>query len=432
MSKIALMLVPAVISVFPGELIGLDGWVFQRVPFLTDSGIPYLDFLLVYAIFYHIYKSVSSFGIENPAYYTSIRCVIVVWPSLLLALYYAIFTIDVVLNQAFGLFLILSSIVAYSYAINDKFDMRSINLINKVFAFGSIFSALLAFSLLIHVFGVVSYSSGSIVIIDRFDGEDYRLRWAAVRSVEKMFVAASVTWSVYKLINTRNFYYLIIPLVFVTQQAVQSSRGGILLVFLATLVPIFIFPPNNKFISEYIGWIKIFIVSLLVSIILLLASGESGQALFRSVGEISDDESIRSRMHDAAMDIFTKNPYFGAGFFDLYKSQEWAPFILPNMLLPIHNFFVFYMVYFGVFGLALLVAPVLLMLRDIVIVRRLLKNVNPGDDFIMMIGISFSVAISGLYNIWFQTMDRISFMCFWAVCAIFFRGGSALSKSRSI
>lgn len=421
-----MMISPAVISLFPLEIVGVSGNILQRLPVLLSNGVPYLDLAVLPVLFFALVTLARGQG--------DFLGRLFVFPQIVMSFLWWLFPQDLSLNQSFGLFLGVVSISAY--VVSQRFvsvdDYR--RTLQRLLFFQTIFGVLLALFLVLHVYSLFSYATNLLVTIDRFEGESFRMRWEAVRGVEKMAASASVSWAMYRVVSQRQFAYLLVPIVFAVQQIAVSSRGGVLLVIFAAVVPIFIFPPLEKRRSAARKGVYLLLSALIVAggagVIL---GTESGMALVRNVGEFSDDESIRSRMKYSALLLFMKAPVFGNGYFDLFSTPEWSPFLLENMLLPIHNVFLHYLVHFGVVGTFFFSAVVLAIGIDFLKLRskyRLVMTMSAGR-MSEVVGVSFSVYVAGLYMIVFQTLDRVGSLYLWCFCGLAAASLVAVKKSQA-
>lgn len=406
-----LMILPAVISLVPLEMVGLSGNVLQRLPLLLDNGIPYLDLAVLPVLFFAgvLFLRVRVRSVDW----------IVVFPQIAMAFFLWAVPQGLALNQAFGLFLGLVSVSAYTLSASMYQYESYSRLFDRMMYWQTVFGALLAALLVLHVYDILGYAKYLLVTIDRFEGESFRVRWEAVRGVEKMAAAASVTWAMYQVMKRKSLHYLIVPVIFSAQQIAVSSRGGVLLVLFSALIPVYVFPPEKVKKTGRLVYALLGMVVLLAGIVAILSS-DSGQALVRNVGEISDDDSIRNRMMISALLLFLQSPIFGNGYFDLYDTPEWSPFLLQNMLLPIHNVFLHYLVYYGVFGTVLFGGGVFFAGYQLIVLRRLLYRSSFANDFrfVVLAGVGASIYVSGLYMIVFQTFDRIGALYFWGACGL--------------
>lgn len=407
------MLLPAIVSLVPLELIGISGNILQRIPIFLENGIPYLDLAVMPVLFYAFVMFLRG----------RVRTVdwIAVFPQVLMALVWSVIPQGLALNQAFGLFLGLVSVSAYTLAASLRDYEAYSKLFDRLMYWQTVCGGLLAMLLVLHVYDLIGYAKHLLVTIDRFEGESFRVRWEAVRGVEKMAAAASVTWAMYQALRSKAWHYLIVPVVFSIQQVAVSSRGGVLLVLFSALIPVYLFPVSkarsgsgNRLVYFFIGGAVV-----LAGLGALLFS-EAGQALIRNVDEISDDDSIRNRMKLSALLLFVQAPVFGNGYFDLYDTPEWSPFLLQNMLLPIHNVFLHYLVYYGMVGASLLAVAVVYSGYELYRLRRLLSKSRGTLDYrlVALAGVCCSIYVSGLYMLVFQTFDRIGALYFWMACGV--------------
>lgn len=408
-----LMVMPAVFSLFPLEVFGISGNVLQRIPLFLSNGVPYLDLAVLPLLFVaiKIFLKGRAGAVDK----------VFIAPQIFIAIVWALFPQDLAANQSFGLFLGFSSIATYTVARQFTNYQCYRLLFQKTMQWQTIFSVFLAVLLILHVYGVLGYLSHLLVTIDRFEGESFRMRWDAVRGVEKMAACASVTWAMYRVLVNKKAWFLIVPAVFAMQQIAVSSRGGVLLVLICSLVPMFVFPP----VSQRKGGGAKFLYLLLGGLVVIggvsvILSTDSGVALVKNVGEFSDEDSIRNRMKLSALLLFAKAPIFGNGYFDLFATSEWSPFLLDNMLLPIHNVFLHYLVYVGLLGTALFGGVVIAAGLNFYFLRKKYLEIQSleGGKIIELVGIALAVYIGGLYMIIFQTLDRVGALYLWGFCGL--------------
>lgn len=408
---LGLILAPALITIFPLEILGISGNLLQRLPIFLDNGIPYLD--LVVLVLLALVVSPLIKGELAP------RVNILVVPQLFMGVAWWFFPQNLSWNQSISLYLGISSVVAYAIAV-DRIQLQIISkTLDKYIYWQTIFSCVATLLLVLHVFGVLTYASSLIVEVNRFEGEGVRLRWDAVRLVERLVVASSVAWAMYRFNKTGKFVYWVVPCVFLLEQLVLSSRGGLVLVIVSVLIPFYIYPLPIKCARKSKNLLlKIFSVVMVLLMIVWIVFSDSGDALIRNSDELFNNESIRSRMRDAAITLFSDYPIFGNGYFDLFATQEWSPFYLQTMLLPIHNMFLHYLVYFGIAGFLLLSGLIVLVALDHYRNYRNSRLKTADSDLVEFSGIAFAVFLAGLYMLAFQTMDRVSFLYFWFFCGI--------------
>lgn len=409
----------ALFSQIPLEFFGVSGSILQRLPIGFENGFPYLDLLVVPTFGYYIYLILS----KNKFTPLDVLCIALLAVGVL----YLPTTGSTPINQVAGLFLAVYTVSACGLASKVSITINFASFINKYLGIQTIFISLLALLLIAHSFGIIHFSENLLTSIDRFDGDGLRIRWEAVRLVERMAICTSVTWSVYHSVRKGSFALLFIPILFAVEQVVLSSRGGVALVVLSIAIPIYIFPPKGLDTSLANIVFKYFLApAAIVAILLFVFLSEEGQSLIRNLTEFSDDQSIRSRMSEAAYSLYFEAPIFGKGYFDIFSSLQWQPFILPNMLLPLHNMYLHHLLYFGPIGLSLFSLINFLIFKSLVQAAIKLRNSNQDFDRMLLLGVSASCFLGGQYMLFFQTLDRVSYLYFWTFSGLLFN----LTKSR--
>lgn len=398
----------------PTELFGINGVFLQRIPLFFENGFPYIDFCVLIGVFSYITTLLKK---NSRITIIDVICGL----SLILSFSYLFFSTSKSANQIAGLFL-ANAAICFT-AVGAKFVPNSKNLIflEKYLFWQTVFCLTLALLLILHATGILRYAQSFIVYIDRFEGEGLRIRWEAVRLVERVSISTSVTWAIYKFTRSGNYLFLCVPIVFGIEQLVLSSRGGVALVLIAAIIPYLFFPSKEKSKKSSRNPI-LFLVAFfaIFGLALGIFLSDTGQALIYSLTEWSDEESIRARMTRAALQLYSSSPVSGLGYFDIFSTPEWQPFILPNMLLPLHNMFLHQLVYFGPIGLALFCMPIILATYATMKLFRQLRNRQKNDHLSILVGVSFSALISGVYMLYFQTLDRVGYSYFWFFVGLIF------------
>jgi hypothetical protein len=253
--------------------------------------------------------------------------------------------------------------------------------------------------------------------IDRFEGGDLRTRWTVVRGGEKIVFCMLSGYLGMRFIDKKSIQSLLIFLLLFITQIVESSRGG-------TLLTLVCFCVGAHAATGYSGKnikpiIKLLFPILFIFLILYALNSETIMLLISNFGEVSKDESIRSRMADIALSLWSDNYLFGKGYIDLFELPEWEVFFLGNMRLPVHNLFIQYGLYIGFIGLFFYVLFLFLSSFNIYKIFILLKKHRDPVLFKVFV-YSFCLLISFFYMFLFQSMDRITLQFSWAGLGYFY------------
>ncbi|MDQ9169892.1 O-antigen ligase family protein [Oxalobacteraceae bacterium R-40] len=398
-----LYLLPTFISFIPVEILGVDGEFLQRIV-ISGNSIPYWDAFLFIGILGYVLVMPS-------------RCPrqirLVVGAMFLQAFLYLIFRSSAPPNQIIGMWLSFSSVGLVVLLSGHKKILSTVTLIHRFIPVLLGFFCLLVIGLGASLYWPALASQELLVTIDRFDGGDFRLRWKTVRQTDEFVLALLSAWCALQVFEKAKLIYLVPLVVLFSSQLLHSSRGGILLVMICSLVTFLFFIKRTPGSSSMKG----IIVSVLAFLTLFwIMIWGVNHPIIANFGEVAQDDTIRGRMKEAAMNLFYNNPVFGNGFFELHATEEWRPFLLDHMLLPIHNVLLHYLVYMGIVGGLLFVA--LLVVLGVIQFRNLRQNAHLPEPLRWFQALSFAVYISAVYMVIFQSFDRLTLMLFWTIMGL--------------
>ncbi len=254
---------------------------------------------------------------------------------------------------------------------------------------------------------------------DRFEGKGVRLRWAARRGSEHIVVSMLSAYCMIQYIEKKASQYLLPIFLFILWQIITSSRGGILLVFISSLIPYFFYSVQIKEKNRNIQQnCKIIAITIFSTILITgyLFNNEAFHILISEFSEIAREDSIRSLMTEKASVIFYKNPIFGQGYFDIFDDPNWKRFNLADMLVPIHNLFLQFSIYIGLIGVIPYLLILIILIFKFVNKLRIINKFCIETKIVYFVG--FGAFLGGIYLFVFQSLDRPTAYLLWSLVGI--------------
>jgi hypothetical protein len=402
-------IVPAFIIFIPVELFFINGLILQRIK-IGGHFYPIWDFIiLLVPLFIFLNKKKS-----KPDFLSKISMWIV-----FVACCNFIFRNSTSLPQSLGLLFLHSSILIFHFCRHYDFSQKAQEALLSLLTKWVIAAVTLGGLLVIISALNIDIWDNFTTTFDRFEGKGVRLRWAARRGSEHIVVSMLSAYCMIQYIEKKASQYLLPIFLFILWQIITSSRGGILLVFISSLIPYFFYSVQIKEKNRNIQQnCKIIAITIFSTILITgyLFNNEAFHILISEFSEIAREDSIRSLMTEKASVIFYKNPIFGQGYFDIFDDPNWKRFNLADMLVPIHNLFLQFSIYIGLIGVIPYLLIFIILIFKFVNKLRIINKFCIETKIVYFVG--FGAFLGGIYLFVFQSLDRPTAYLLWSLVGI--------------